>query len=162
TTSGTSATRAKAQGGSPRAPGEVRQHLGANLVGLRHPAGRREQGPPGRQPAGCRLPGHPLAAHLACAGCAAGASAVWRARRSVESFGMTGIGRVRPRNEDQFLIAELTRAMELKHSSLDQPSTLLGTERAQLLLVADGMGGHAAGETASELAVLTVEAVMLN
>jgi protein phosphatase len=37
-----------------------------------------------------------------------------------------------------------------------------GEERAHIFLVADGMGGHKAGERASELVVLAIEQFMLN
>jgi len=42
--------------------------------------------------------------------------------------------------------------MHLVQSSVPQPRTLLSENRAHLLMVADGMGGHRAGEQASALA----------
>jgi PPM family protein phosphatase len=83
-------------------------------------------------------------------------------RFSVRSFGVTDQGRRRQANEDQFLIAELTKTMTIAHTSLRGPSSVLGDERGQLLLVADGMGGHAAGERASELAVAVIESFTVN
>jgi protein phosphatase len=56
----------------------------------------------------------------------------------VSAHGVTDRGRVRENNEDQFLILELA-------------------PDATLLCVADGMGGHAAGQEASALAVETLE-----
>ncbi len=81
---------------------------------------------------------------------------------AVTAFGKTDPGRVRSSNEDQFLIAELTKAMRIWHTSLPEPAARFGEERGHLFLVADGMGGHQAGETASALAVVAVEQFTLN
>jgi serine/threonine protein phosphatase PrpC len=81
---------------------------------------------------------------------------------TVTSFGLTDVGRSRKHNEDQFVVAELTRAMHLVQSSVPQPRTLLSEKRAHLFMVADGMGGHQAGEQASALAVVAVEDFILN
>ena len=70
-------------------------------------------------------------------------------------FGRTDVGRVRDHNEDSFLVADLTS----DNASL-QPEVrthLLGSH-GSLFMVADGLGGAAAGEVASELAILTVHA----
>jgi protein phosphatase len=71
----------------------------------------------------------------------------------VQVFGKTDLGRSRDHNEDRFLVADLTR----KDPSL-QPQVRqhdLG-ERGSLFVVADGMGGAAAGELASEMATETI------
>jgi protein phosphatase len=81
---------------------------------------------------------------------------------TVKAFGLTDRGRVRPSNEDQFLIAELTKTMRIWHTSLPEPTALFGSERGHLFLVADGMGGHSAGEQASALAVVAIEQFTLN
>ena len=80
----------------------------------------------------------------------------------MKSFGITDQGRVRSSNEDQFLIAELTKAMRIWQTSLPEPKTRFGEERGHLFLVADGMGGHRAGEQASALAVVAIEQFTLN
>jgi len=80
----------------------------------------------------------------------------------VKSFGLTDPGRVRQANEDQFMIAELTKVMRVWQTSLPVRKAQFGEERAHLFLVADGMGGHLAGERASALAVLTIEHFTLN
>lgn len=73
----------------------------------------------------------------------------------IDCCGMTDQGRVRKNNQDQFLIAELKKSMLVQACSLplEQQSRLFGNAQGHLLLVADGMGGHAAGERASQLAV---------
>jgi protein phosphatase len=81
---------------------------------------------------------------------------------AVTSYGKTAPGRVRPSNEDQFLIAQMTKSLRIQRSSLPQPRTRWGDETAHLFVVADGMGGHAAGEQASALAVRTIEHFMLD
>jgi PPM family protein phosphatase len=78
------------------------------------------------------------------------------------AFGITDKGKVRSSNEDQFLIAELTKAMRVWQTSLIEPKVQVGEERAHLFLVADGMGGHRAGERASALAVAAIEHFTLN
>ncbi len=81
---------------------------------------------------------------------------------SVHTFGVTDPGRVRASNEDQFFIAELTKSMKVLHASLPQPKTLRADERGYLFIVADGMGGHQAGEQASAMAVESIEEFALN
>jgi protein phosphatase len=81
---------------------------------------------------------------------------------TVEAFGLTDPGKVRPNNEDHFLIADLSKALHVRQSSLEQDSTQCSADRAHLFLVADGMGGHQAGERASALAVQTIEESMLH
>jgi serine/threonine protein phosphatase PrpC len=83
-----------------------------------------------------------------------------RDRKSIriQVFGKTDLGRTRDHNEDRFLVADLTR----RDASL-QPQVrehVVG-ERGSLLVVADGMGGAAAGEVASEMATDTIYARLL-
>jgi serine/threonine protein phosphatase PrpC len=81
---------------------------------------------------------------------------------TVKAFGITDRGKVRTTNEDQFLIAELSKAMRVWQTSLPEPKVQVGEERAHLFLVADGMGGHRAGERASAIAVVAIEQFTLN
>ena len=71
---------------------------------------------------------------------------------------MTDLGQIRDVNEDQFLIADLTKAMAVEQTSLPDARTTRRIDRTKgkLLLVADGMGGHAAGDKASALVADTV------
>src|SRR5262245_57686466 len=81
---------------------------------------------------------------------------------SVRSFGLTDAGKVRKSNEDQFLIAVLLKALRVEHTSLPQPRIQHSADQSYLFVVADGMGGHAAGEQASALAVNSVETFILD
>lgn len=71
----------------------------------------------------------------------------------VEVFAKSDVGKARDHNEDRFLVADLTR----REASL-QPSVRIHEvgERGSLFIVADGMGGAAAGEVASAMATETI------
>ena len=76
----------------------------------------------------------------------------------VEVFGRTDVGSTRDHNEDSFLVANLsTREASLQPTVREHDVGPRGT----LLMVADGMGGAAAGELASEMATETVCTHML-
>jgi len=85
-------------------------------------------------------------------------------RGKMDCHGLTDVGRSRNLNEDQFLIADLNKSMLVHQMSLkqDDHTRLFGGSQGQLLLVADGMGGHAAGEQASAIAVESLEQYVLN
>jgi len=77
-------------------------------------------------------------------------------------FGVTDRGRVRTTNQDQFLIAELKRALVVGQSS----TTARAGRRAEaaqgwLLAVADGMGGYQGGGLASSVAISSLAAFVL-
>jgi protein phosphatase len=71
----------------------------------------------------------------------------------VTMFAMSDMGRVRKNNEDNFVICNLTTGEVGISSSLREHG--LGP-LGSLFMVADGMGGEASGEVASQLAVVTV------
>lgn len=69
---------------------------------------------------------------------------------TVHVFGRTDVGRTREHNEDTFAVADLTTLNASLQPEVRQH--LLGS-RGTLFMVADGMGGAAAGEVASSMAV---------
>ncbi len=72
----------------------------------------------------------------------------------VDVYGLTHPGLVRTQNEDHFLVCALQKKMEIHHTSLPDLSQLVEPERlAFIAMVADGVGGAAAGEEASRLAL---------
>ncbi len=80
----------------------------------------------------------------------------------VYSHGMTHPGLKRATNEDQFLIATLTKALQVRQTSLPQDDVQYSGPQGHLFLVADGVGGNAAGEKASALAVNVIENFVLD
>src|SRR6059058_3315009 len=68
----------------------------------------------------------------------------------VHVFGRTDVGRTREHNEDAFVVADMTA-----DNATLQPEVRTHTSgpKGSLFMVADGMGGAAAGEIASAMAV---------
>ena len=79
-------------------------------------------------------------------------------------YGVTDIGLKRESNQDSFLIAQLSKSMVIGANSLsiETQTRLFGGICGWLMLVADGMGGHAGGERASSLAVRYLIERLLN
>ncbi len=78
-------------------------------------------------------------------------------RIRVSLFGKTDVGRTREHNEDTFLVADLST-----HRASLQPEVRdheVGS-KGSLFIVADGMGGAAAGEVASAMAAQTIHSHM--
>ena len=80
----------------------------------------------------------------------------------VRSFGRSHPGLVRPNNEDVFVVGELARTMIVRHTNIPQPAQTHSRHRGHVFLVADGVGGHEAGDVASRLGTDTVEEFLLN
>ena len=68
-------------------------------------------------------------------------------------FGRTDVGKMREHNEDAFVVADLTRGNATLQPEVR--SHVVG-DRGTLFMVADGMGGAAAGEIASAMAIEAV------
>jgi len=77
----------------------------------------------------------------------------------IEVFGRTDVGLLRDHNEDNFIIADLTRRE--RSCKPDVQEHLIGPA-GTLMSVCDGMGGAAAGEVASQMAVDTIYEMMEN
>ncbi|TWU46630.1 PP2C family protein-serine/threonine phosphatase [Rubripirellula reticaptiva] len=82
----------------------------------------------------------------------------------IEVFGISDQGRVRPVNDDQFMIADLCKSLRVHTTSvgLDQSTRVFGDTQGRLLLVADGMGKRDAGERASQIALDGIVEYVLN
>src|SRR3954447_20978783 len=71
----------------------------------------------------------------------------------VNVFGKTDVGRTREHNEDSFVVADLSTGNATLQPEVRQH---LAGPRGSLFMVADGMGGAAAGEIASAMATEVV------
>ncbi len=76
----------------------------------------------------------------------------------LDLYGLTHRGLVREENEDHFLLCTVHPQVVVHATSLPEPSELVqsGQRLATILLVADGVGGGAAGSRASRIATEAV------
>ncbi len=76
----------------------------------------------------------------------------------LDLFGLTHRGKVRKENQDHFLLSTVHQQVVIHGTSLPEPERLplRGERLATVMLVADGVGGSAAGGDASQLAAHTV------
>ncbi|MCA9705953.1 MAG: protein phosphatase 2C domain-containing protein, partial [Myxococcales bacterium] len=74
---------------------------------------------------------------------------------ALHAYGVTHEGNVRGSNEDQFLVAQTDRVVRVDWSSfeMERGSGWPVDRHAKILMVADGLGGHAQGELASAVVV---------
>ena len=82
---------------------------------------------------------------------------------TIDSHGLTDIGKHRQENEDHFIVAEIHKSVRVLCGSLSTEAlnNRIGATGAQLFVVADGVGGGPRGDVASErstTAVLTYAA----
>ncbi len=74
---------------------------------------------------------------------------------AIDVAGLSHVGLVRPENEDQYLIAGIHKMLEIVDTSIPdhERDRLVSGKLGNVLVVADGVGGHAAGAQASSVAV---------
>jgi protein phosphatase len=77
----------------------------------------------------------------------------------IDAYGVTDIGKSRKRNDDNFMIVEIKKDINVTHTSLspDSLGDRIGTRSGHLFMVADGVGGAPEGFRASGA---TVQAVL--
>jgi serine/threonine protein phosphatase PrpC len=77
---------------------------------------------------------------------------------TITAYGKTDVGLIREHNEDNFLIADVTA--DLRTNEPAEPLSMALGDKGVLFLVCDGMGGAAAGEVASQMAVESIATTM--
>jgi protein phosphatase len=81
----------------------------------------------------------------------------------IDVSGLSDKGKVRDENQDHFLVVRAGRYAETIATSLPPGEVPERSEdRGLLMMVADGMGGHAAGEVASRTVLVTLTHLILN
>ena len=84
-------------------------------------------------------------------------AAPFSSRVRIDVAGVTHPGLVRTNNEDQFFVSRLSRSLETMLTSLPKGNVPERSDEVNyVLVVADGMGGHAAGEVASRMVISTL------
>jgi len=72
----------------------------------------------------------------------------------LDCFGMTDVGKIRESNQDHFLIASMKKSLDALQASFSHDrQNQLTSRQGHLFIVADGMGGHVAGDIAAEMAI---------
>jgi protein phosphatase len=73
----------------------------------------------------------------------------------LDCFGITDKGKVRKANQDNFLIVDVSKSVDVLQSSLPDAAIKdrFGKAGANLFAVADGVGGHPDGDRASEATI---------
>ena len=80
----------------------------------------------------------------------------------IEIGALSHCGLVRENNEDAFLVFRLGRFLERVMSNVPEPELPSRFEEAgQMMIVADGLGGHEAGDVASRSALITALQLIL-
>jgi serine/threonine protein phosphatase PrpC len=76
----------------------------------------------------------------------------------IDLFGLTHPGKVRPENQDHFLVCTVHPQVVVQGTNLPGPERLplRGERLATIMLVADGVGGGTGGAEASQLAVASI------
>lgn len=83
-------------------------------------------------------------------------------RVSVDVAALSHPGLVRPANEDSFAVFRMGRFMDRIESNVPEAQLPSHTEETgHLMIVADGLGGHAAGEVASKSALIATMQLIL-
>jgi protein phosphatase len=84
-------------------------------------------------------------------------------RVQVEFAALSHPGKVRSNNEDHFLVTRFGRFFERLQTNLPEGEIpARSAEVGYAMFIADGMGGHSAGEIASKLAISTFVGLVLN
>jgi serine/threonine protein phosphatase PrpC len=87
-----------------------------------------------------------------------------RNETSIDAAGVSDRGKVRLVNEDHFLIGQLDKSLFVAETSMPvgDERRLIGTPEALVFCVADGLGGHAAGQRASSAAIAMIMQYLLH
>ena len=81
----------------------------------------------------------------------------------IDVAALSHAGHVRSNNEDHFLVTRLGRTLETMITSLPEGDAPKRAEEVNyLMMVADGMGGHSAGEVASRMALSAIVSIALD